>query len=127
MGEHPASLSPPEVALKVNLLYHAGDLRSRPKNGGKKMKSVLTQFVHKHYDNALVDVDIYTAEEARRREATGQVYSEALDRLEEELRASLDESIDAVLEETQASAYANGMRTGARLLFELLLEGGVRA
>ena len=86
------------------------------------MESIISQIASKHYDNALVNVDINSCEEKVRLEKVTNEYLAQLDGNSNEL----GEAVGAFMAETQMNAYTSGMRLGAQLIWELLMTGGAR-
>ena len=81
---------------------------------------ILSQITDAHYDEARAYIDAANeAEKAQLKKADDQV-TELLDQKDEKI----ENAVVSLVTKTQKYAYQNGMRVGARLIYELLMEGG---
>ena len=81
---------------------------------------ILSQITDAHYDEARAYIDAANeAEKAQLKRADDQV-TELLDQKDEKI----EDAVVSLVSKTQKCAYRNGMRMGARLIYELLMEGG---
>lgn len=81
---------------------------------------ILSQITDAHYDEARAYIDAANeAEKAQLKKADDQV-TELLDQKDEKI----EDAVVSLVTKTQKCAYQNGMRVGARLIYELLMEGG---
>lgn len=81
---------------------------------------ILSQITDAHYDEARAYIDAANeAEKAQLKRADDQV-TELLDQKDEKI----EDAVVSLVTKTQKCAYQNGMRAGARLIYELLMEGG---